>query len=80
MEASPPAPAPVGGVDRADTHRLLAYAVCYGCTQLELVYPQPSARLGASDALPMGEIADGARQCQRSGFGRAKLTGVVSSW
>lgn len=29
------------GVDEADVYQLLAYALRYGCTSLELVYPQP---------------------------------------
>ena len=48
------------GVDQADIYQLLAYAVRYGCTQLELVYPQPGVGLSASDGLPMFEIADSA--------------------
>jgi 5-methylcytosine-specific restriction enzyme subunit McrC len=48
------------GVDQADIYQLLAYAVRYGCTQLELVYPQPGVALSASDGLPMFEIADSA--------------------
>lgn len=48
------------GVDQADIYQLLAYAVRYGCTQLELVYPEPGTRQGASDALPLFEIADSA--------------------
>lgn len=46
------------GVDRADIYQLLAYAVRYGCSQLELVYPQPGVGLNASGGLPMFEIAD----------------------
>jgi 5-methylcytosine-specific restriction enzyme subunit McrC len=30
------------GVDEADVYQLLAYALRYGCTLLELAYPQPS--------------------------------------
>lgn len=30
------------GVDEADVYQLLAYALRYGCTALELAYPQPS--------------------------------------
>ena len=48
------------GVDPADIYQLLAYAVRYGCTQLELVYPESGAGQGASDALPLFEIADSA--------------------
>lgn len=48
------------GVDQADIYQLLAYAVRYGCTQLELVYPQPAVALSASGGLPMFEIADSA--------------------
>ena len=48
------------GVDQADIYQLLAYAVRFGCTQLELVYPQPGVALSASDGLPMFEIADSA--------------------
>jgi 5-methylcytosine-specific restriction enzyme subunit McrC len=29
-------------VDEADVYQLLAYALRYGCTLLELAYPQPS--------------------------------------
>jgi 5-methylcytosine-specific restriction enzyme subunit McrC len=29
-------------VDEADVYQLLAYALRYGCTSLELAYPQPS--------------------------------------
>jgi 5-methylcytosine-specific restriction enzyme subunit McrC len=29
------------GVDEADVYQLLAYAARYGCTSLELAYPQP---------------------------------------
>jgi len=29
------------GVDQADIYQLLAYAVSYGCRELELVYPEP---------------------------------------
>lgn len=31
------------GVDQGDVYQLLAYAVRYGCTSLELAHPQPSA-------------------------------------
>ena len=49
---------PQWGVDQADIYQLLAYAVRYQCTTLELVYPQPSSELGASEGLPMFEIAE----------------------
>ncbi|MBK6865981.1 MAG: restriction endonuclease [Ideonella sp.] len=54
------------GVDQADIYQLLAYAVRYRCTTLELVYPQPSTELGASEALPRFEIAE-------SGLGTIKI-------
>ena len=47
------------GVDQADIYQLLAYAVRYRCTELALVYPQPSTEPGVSDDLPLFEIADG---------------------
>jgi 5-methylcytosine-specific restriction enzyme subunit McrC len=33
--------APAFGVDEADVYQLMAYALRYGCTTLELVYPMP---------------------------------------
>ena len=47
------------GVDQADIYQLLAYAVRYRCTELALVYPQPSTEPVASDDLPLFEITDG---------------------
>ena len=47
------------GVDQADIYQLLAYAVRYRCTELALVYPQPSTEPVASDDLLLFEIADG---------------------
>ncbi|MEX1826850.1 McrC family protein [Luteibacter sp. CQ10] len=44
------------GVSPADIYQLLAYAVRYGCTELELVYPAPTG--WASDAVPPSFVID----------------------
>ena len=60
----------------AHRHQLLAYAMRYRCTRLELVYPQLGAEADPSGSLPEFEIAD-----VGLGLGNIEVRiGAVSLW
>ena len=44
------------GIDEADIYQLVAYAVHYGCCELELIYPMPKQSDGKEVQLPTFEI------------------------